>query len=232
VKVLALETATTAGSAAILDDEDGPIGEVRVNIKVAHAERLMPSIDWLLKSSHISIHDIDAFAVSIGPGSFTGLRIGLSTVKGFSYATQKPVIPVPTLDAFARTLPFCEYFICPMLDARKNEIYTGLYKWKKGICEKIIPETAINPPDFLKEIKGQTVFTGDGVRIYKELIINILGDDAIFAPPSKMSPSASNVAQIALEKLKEGIAIDPITLTPFYIRKSEAEIKGNVKIKD
>jgi len=224
VRVLALETATTAGGIAILDDEDGLIGEVRVNIKVAYAERLMPSIDWLLKSSHISVRDIDAFAVSIGPGSFTGLRIGLSTVKGLSHATQKPVIPVPTLDAFARTLPFCEHFICPMLDARKNEIYTGLYKWDEGVCKKIITETAINPLDFLKEIKGQTVFMGDGVRIYKELIINVLGDDAIFASPSKMSPSASNVAEIAIERLKKGVAVDPITLTPFYIRRSEAEI--------
>jgi len=229
VKVLALETTTIAGSVAILDEEDGLIGEVRININVAHAERLMPSIDWLLKSSRISIHDIDAFGISIGPGSFTGLRIGLSTVKGLSYATNKPIIPVLTLDAFARTLPFCQHPICIMLDARKNEVYTGLYEWKDGMCEKIIPERAINPSVFLKEIKGKTVFAGDGVNIYKGLITDILRNDAVFAPQSKMSPSASGVAEIALEKLKEGTTVDPVTITPFYIRKSEAEIKEDVK---
>jgi tRNA threonylcarbamoyladenosine biosynthesis protein TsaB len=223
MKVLAIETSTIAGSVAIIDDKE-LIGEVKVNIKIAHAERLMNSIDWLLKTSRISIKDIDAFAISIGPGSFTGLRIGLSTVKGFSYSTNKPIIPVPTLDAFARILAFCPYLICPMLDARKNEVYTGLYRWEGNACKKIIPESAIKPDEFLKKIKEQTIFIGEGAQIYKKLIINTLGDSAIFAPQSKMSPSASTVAEIAIEKLKEGITIDPVTLTPFYIRKSEAEI--------
>ncbi|MBI4838219.1 MAG: tRNA (adenosine(37)-N6)-threonylcarbamoyltransferase complex dimerization subunit type 1 TsaB [Nitrospirae bacterium] len=224
MKILALETATMAGSAAIVQDEE-LIGEIRVNISTAHAERLMPSIEYLLKASRISIKDIDAFAVSIGPGSFTGLRIGLSTAKGFSYSTGKPIISVPTLDAFARTLPFCPHFICPMLDARKNEVYAGLYKWEIGICTKIVPETAINPADFLRQIKGPAVFIGEGARIYKKLIKDALGDAALFAPVSKMIPSASAVGEIALEKLKNGLIADPVSLTPFYLRKSEAEIK-------
>ncbi len=224
MKVLALETATMAGSIAIIDDNN-LIGEVKINVKIAHSERLMSSVDWLLKSSRISIKDIDAFAVSIGPGSFTGLRIGLSTVKGLSYTTNKPIMPVPTLDAFARRLPFCQHLICPMLDARKNEVYAGLYKWADKRCKKIISETAIKPADFLKEINEPTVFIGDGAAAYKELIIERLQDKAVFAPLSKMSPSASSVAEIAVERLKEGITADPVTLTPFYIRKSEAEIR-------
>lgn len=213
------------GSAAILDEEEGLISEIRVNIKVAHAERLMPSIEHLLKASRISIKDIDAFAVSIGPGSFTGLRIGLSTAKGLCYAAGKPIIPVPTLDAFARALPFCSHLLCPMLDARKNEVYTGLYKWEDGECRKIIPETAINPQEFLKDIKKPTVFMGRGARIYKKLIEDALSAKAIFAPPSRMFPTASTVAEIAIEKLKEGVTTDIISLIPFYIRKSEAELK-------
>ncbi len=193
----------------------------------------MASVDWLLNASHVSIKDIDAFAISIGPGSFTGLRIGLSTAKGFSYATNKPIVPVSTLDAFARTLPFCPHFICPMLDARKNELYTGLYKWEDNILKKVIRETAIKPGDFLKdlkefyvlkEIKEPTVFLGEGAKIYKKLITDTLQTNAFFAPVSKMSPSASSVAEIASEKLNEGIFTDPVSLTPFYIRKSEAEI--------
>lgn len=224
MKVLALETATMLGGVAILSDEDGLIGELRVNVRIAHAERLMPAIQWLLTASRISIRDIDAFAVSIGPGSFTGLRIGLSTAKGLSYSTGKPLVPVPTLDAFARTLPFCTYLICPMLDARKNEVYTALYKWEGSLCKKIIPETLIMPAEFLREIKGAAVFIGDGAMSYKRLIIDTLHTDAIFPPSGKMLSSASAIAEIAIEKLRDGIDIDPITLTPFYIRKSEAEI--------
>ena len=223
MKVLALETATLAGSIAIVEDEE-LIGEVKVSINVAHAERLMSSVDWLLKASHVSIEEIDAFAVSIGPGSFTGLRIGLSTAKGFSYAAGKPIVPVPTLDAFARTLSFCRHFICPMLDARKNEVYTGLYKWEGDICRQIISATAINPAIFLKEMNGTVVFMGEGAKIYNELITASLKDKAVFAPASKMSPSASSVAEIAIEKVKQGIFTDPVSLTPFYIRKSEAEL--------
>jgi tRNA threonylcarbamoyladenosine biosynthesis protein TsaB len=223
MKVLAFETATLAGSVAIVEDEE-LIGEVKVSINVAHAERLMSSVDWLLKASHLSIEEIDAFAVSIGPGSFTGLRIGLSTAKGFSYAAGKPIVPVPTLDAFARTLSFCQHCICPMLDARKNEVYTGLYKWEGDICRQIVSATSVNPAIFLKEMNGTVIFMGEGAKIYNELITASLKDKAVFAPASKMSPSASSVAEIAIEKVKQGIFTDPVSLTPFYIRKSEAEL--------
>lgn len=223
MKVLAIETATMAGSIAVIED-DTLIGEVRINVKIAHSERVMTSVEWLLTASNLSINDIDAFAVSIGPGSFTGLRIGLSTIKGLSYAAKKPIVPVPTLDAFARRLRFSSYPVCPMLDARKNEVYTGLYKWENDQCRKIVPETAIAPADFLKEIKGQTIFMGEGAKIYRELIIEKLHGNALFASPSEMSPSASSVAEIAIEKLKEGITADPASLVPFYLRRSEAEI--------
>lgn len=225
MKILALETATITGSIAILDDSDGLIGESRVNIKIAHSERLMSSVEWLLRASRLSIHDMDAFAVSIGPGSFTGLRIGLSTVKGFCFATNKPIVPVPTLDALAQTLSFCSHLICPMLDARKNEVYTGLYRWGKGILEKIIPETSARPGDFIKNIHDTTVFLGEGVKRYESVIHDALHSRAVFAPDSRMSPSAATVAEIALEKLNRNIHIDPVSLTPFYIRKSEAETR-------
>lgn len=225
MKILAIETATIAGSIAVHDDKAGLIAEVRVDVKVAHAERLMPSIEWLLKTSCVSIHDIDAFAVSIGPGSFTGLRIGLSTAKGFSYATGKPVVPVPTLDAFARTLPFCSYMICPLFDARKNELYAALYKWEGDVCRKVFPETAISPAELMKQIHERTVFMGEGAALYKEVISVTLRDNAVFAPASRMSPAASAVAEIAEEKLKQGIVADTVSLTPFYIRRSEAEIR-------
>ncbi len=224
MKVLALETATLAGSIAILDDVEGLIGEVKVSVKIAHSERLMPSIEWLLKASAVSIKEIDAFAVSIGPGSFTGLRIGLSTVKGFAFATGRPVVPVRTLDAFARTMPICRHIICPMLDARKNEVYAAFYRWDDDICTKLMPETSIKPGELLNDIHEPVVFMGEGAKIYKNVISDLLKTRAIFAPPSQMSPSASTVAEIAIEMIKQGVAVDPVSLTPYYIRKSEAEI--------
>lgn len=224
MKVLALETATLAGSIAIVDDAEGLISEVKVNVNIAYAERLMPSIEWLLNASGISIKEIDAFAVSIGPGSFTGLRIGLSTAKGFAFATGKPLIPVPTLDAFARTLPFCQTLICPMLDARKNQVYAGLYKWDNDRCNKIMPETAIKPEELLKNIIEPVVFMGEGSKIYKDLILELLKTKAVFAPLLNMSPSAATVAEIAIEKINEGTIVDPAGIIPYYIRKSEAEV--------
>ncbi|MEN8264159.1 MAG: tRNA (adenosine(37)-N6)-threonylcarbamoyltransferase complex dimerization subunit type 1 TsaB [Nitrospirota bacterium] len=224
MKILALETATLAGGAAIVDDSSGLIGEVRIDVKAAHSERLMPSVEWLLRASNLTIHDIDAFAVSIGPGSFTGLRIGLSTVKGLAYATGMPIVPVPTLDAFARAFPFSRYTICPMLDARRNEIYTALYRWEDGECRKIMPETAIAPADFLKGITEKIVLAGDGTGTYRQLIIDTLKSNALFAPYSRMSPSAVHVAEEAIEKIRQGITADPVTLIPYYIRKSEAEL--------
>ena len=225
MRILAIETATVAGSVAILDDEAGLIGEIRTDIRIVHAERLMPSIEWLLRSSRTSIEDIGAFAISIGPGSFTGLRIGLATAKGFAYATGKPLIPVPTLDAFARTLPFSSYTVCPMLDARKNEVYTALYKWEGPVINKVMLETAISPEALLNELKGPILFTGEGTVKYRGMITDKLKEDALFAPASKMTTAASTVAELALEEIRAGRETDPVALVPFYIRKSEAELK-------
>jgi tRNA threonylcarbamoyladenosine biosynthesis protein TsaB len=223
MKVLALETATKAGSIAVAD-EAALIGEVRLDVSIAHAERVMNSIIWLLKSCSLSIDEIDAFAVSIGPGSFTGLRIGLSTIKGLAFSTKKPVVPIQTLDAFAGRLPYSSYNICPMLDARKNEVYTAFYRWEDNVCKKLISEPAAAPAEFIKKINGPAIFMGDGALTYKDLIIDGLGSGAIFPPPSFMSPAASNVVEAAIEKLKAGIEFDPVSLAPFYLRKSEAEL--------
>ncbi len=229
MKVLAIETATIAGSIAIVDDSKGLIGEVRVDVNVVHAERLMPSIEWLLKSSQVLIGEIDAFAVSIGPGSFTGLRIGLSTAKGFSFAAKKPLVPVQTLDAFARTLPFCSLMVCPMLDARKNEVYAALYRWEDDHFLKIMPETAISPEELMKRIKEPVVLMGEGTKKYRDLIASALGDNACYAPPSRMTPSAATVGELAIELIRDGIETDAAALAPFYIRKSEAEMQWNKK---
>jgi tRNA threonylcarbamoyladenosine biosynthesis protein TsaB len=228
MKILAIETSTMLGGIAIADDS-GLIAEVRLNVKSTHSERLMTETDHLLKQSGLMISDIDVFAVATGPGSFTGLRIGLSTVKGFSYATGKPVISVPTLEAFAWNFPYCRYPVCAMLDARKKEVYTALFQWDGEGFARVIEEVSIKVKRILEDIRllavGKIIFTGEGSLLYKDEIVSIMGEDAIFAPIDKMIPVPSNVAAIAMKKALRGEFSEPVSLVPFYLRRSEAEIK-------
>jgi len=231
MKILAIETSTMLGGVALMDDSSGLIAEVRLNVKSTHSERLMTEIDHLLRQAGLKISDIDVFAVAIGPGSFTGLRIGLSTVKGFSYATGKPIVSVPTLEALAWNFPYCRYPVCTMLDARKKEVYTALFKWDKEGFLRLIDEMSIKVDRLLEQmmpyIHGKVVFTGEGTLLYRDTIIEVMGEKAIFAPPEKMIPSPANVASIGIRKATKEEFSEPVSLIPFYIRRSEAEIKNN-----
>ena len=231
MKILAIETSTMLGGVALMDDSSGLIAEVRLNVKSTHSERLMTEIDHLLRQAGLKISDIDVFAVAIGPGSFTGLRIGLSTVKGFSYATGKPIVSVPTLEALAWNFPYCRYPVCTMLDARKKEVYTALFKWDKEGFLRLIDEMSIKVDRLLEQmmpyIHGKVVFTGEGALLYRDTIIEVMGEKAIFAPPEKMIPSPANVASIGIRKATKEEFSEPVSLIPFYIRRSEAEIKNN-----
>jgi tRNA threonylcarbamoyladenosine biosynthesis protein TsaB len=171
---------------------------------------------------------MDIFAVATGPGSFTGLRIGLSTVKGFSYATGKPIVSVPTLEALAQNFPFCRYPVCTMLDARKKEVYVALFEWKNEGLVRLISEMSVKVNKALERINehDKVVFTGDGVILYKNEIVSLMGERAVFASPEKMVPSPANVACIGVQKALRGEFSEPINLVPFYIRKSEAELKA------
>ncbi|MBM4145983.1 MAG: tRNA (adenosine(37)-N6)-threonylcarbamoyltransferase complex dimerization subunit type 1 TsaB [Nitrospira sp.] len=228
MKILAIETSTMLGGIAIAADS-GLIAEVRLNVKSTHSERLMTETDHLLKQSGLMISDIDVFAVATGPGSFTGLRIGLSTVKGFSYATGKPIVSVPTLEAFAWSFPYCRYPVCAMLDARKKEVYTALFQWDGEGFARLINEVSIKVKRILEDIRllsaGKTIFTGEGSLLYKDEIVNIMGEDAIFASMDKMVTAPSNVAAIAMKKALRGEFSEPVSLVPFYLRRSEAQIK-------
>lgn len=229
MKVLAIDTSTMLGGIAILDDSEGLVVEVRLNVKSTHSERLMTSIDYALKQSGLKISDMDFFAVAIGPGSFTGLRIGLSTVKGFSYATGKPIVSVPTLEALAWNFPFCQHLVCAMLDARKKEVYAALFRWKDDGFIRLIDESSLKIDElFTKVVWGdfeKIVFTGDGALLYRNKIANCMGDRAIFVTPEKTVPSPANVALIGIKKALRGEFSEPIGIVPFYIRKSEAELK-------
>jgi tRNA threonylcarbamoyladenosine biosynthesis protein TsaB len=227
VRLLAVETSTLTGAVALL--EAGTlVAESRVNITVTHGERLMAAIDALLRAARWGLGDVGGFAVAVGPGSFTGLRIGLSTVKGLAFATGRPVAGVPTLDALAWALPFCAYPVCPVLDARKDEVYTALYRTLEGRLELLEAARTVAPATLAEELRagteGPLVFVGDGVAPFAEVFTGILGPRARLAPANLRLPSAVTVGELGAGALARGEAADPAALVPLYLRPSEAEL--------
>ena len=226
--VLGIETSTKTGSVAIISDE-GIIAQYSLNIEVTHSERLMATVDRVLKDTGIQMRQFDGFSIAIGPGSFTGLRIGLSTIKGLAFATGKPVAAVPTLKALAWSLPYSAYPICPLLDARKNEVYAALYAFNGSVLTQVLTERVVALTKLAGQLKGKTIFTGEASRLFRTEIMKNFGDAALFAPHSVSLPSAAAVAEIGLEMIKNGKRADPDSLSPMYIRRPEAEVAWEKK---
>ncbi|UCC66676.1 MAG: tRNA (adenosine(37)-N6)-threonylcarbamoyltransferase complex dimerization subunit type 1 TsaB [Deltaproteobacteria bacterium] len=223
--IVGIDTSTSCGSLGLIDG-DQVVAEYSLHRRETHSARLIPSIQTLLKGAKLDLQDIDGLAVALGPGSFTGLRVGLSTVKGLALAAKKPVVGIPTLDALAHNLPFAPYLICPILDARKGEVYTALYKDEGGgRVKKLTPYQSLPPSVMLEEIPAQeTIFLGDGVRLYGELIKERLGDRAFFAPSHLMHLRGTTVAELGMKRIMAGEKADTSSLVPIYVRASDAEI--------
>ncbi|MDY6954688.1 MAG: tRNA (adenosine(37)-N6)-threonylcarbamoyltransferase complex dimerization subunit type 1 TsaB [Thermodesulfobacteriota bacterium] len=225
MKILAIDTSTRAGSVALLEDETA-VAELQVSSSETHAKRLMTVIDGTLDLAGLGLEALDAFAVTRGPGSFTGLRIGISAVKGFAFATGKPVAGVSTLDALAHPFSWFPGLICPLLDARKGEVYAALYRGgARGSLEKVVSDCAVRPKDWLEGLEGACLFVGDGAVAYGAMIEEVVGRRATFAPFYLQAPRASVVGALGLEQIKRGETCDASALVPLYIRKSDAEIK-------
>ncbi len=224
MKLLAVETATMLGGIAIMDGTT-LVAESRINVRVTHSERLMKEIDHALSLAGMKIGDIDVFGISAGPGSFTGLRVGLSTVKGLVYATGKKFVSVPTLEAFAWNVPFSDRMVCPMLDARRKEVYSAVFKWSSEGFVRVIEEQALKAGRLLSLIDSPTIFLGEGALINRELIERELGNKALFGAPPQMVPSPANVAFLCMVKAEKGEYGDALAAVPAYLRRSEAEIK-------
>jgi tRNA threonylcarbamoyladenosine biosynthesis protein TsaB len=227
MRLLAIETSTVTGAVALLE-AGRVVAESRVSIAVTHGERLMAAIDGVLRSARWELADVQAFAVALGPGSFTGLRIGLSTVKGLAFATGKPVVGVPTLDALAWRLPYCAYPVCPVLDARKNEVYAALYRTREGWLELLEAPRAVPPATLAEELRdatqGPLVFVGDAVLPFGTVFVEVLGSRALLAPADLRLPSAVTVGELGASALARGEPADPADLVPLYVRPSEAEL--------
>jgi tRNA threonylcarbamoyladenosine biosynthesis protein TsaB len=225
MKVLGIDTATSCGSVGLIDDGE-ILSDYLLNVPVTHSERLLGAIEFVLRETRCPIGNVEGWAISIGPGSFTGLRIGVSTVKGLAFATGKPVAGVSTLDVLASQTTPTSHLICPILDARKKEVYTAFYRYEEdGSLRRQSNYQAIRPEDLVKKITEQTIFLGDGVKTYRDFLLKSLPSLAIFPLAPLHVSRGSMVAKLGSEHFQKGECLDISTFVPTYLRPSEAEMK-------
>ncbi len=223
--ILALETATMCGSVALVA-ENRCLAEFSLQTGETHSRRLLAGVDWLMQETGIDWSIIDAVAVSLGPGSFTGLRIGLATAKGIAMAGNANLIGVGTLDGLAAQ--FCatgEILICPVLDARKKEVYAGFYRSDSQDSPRLLGEHMVISPGVLCErIDEPVVLLGDGAAVYEDLFREKLAGLLKMAPANIYFPRAATIGLLALDKWRQNEFLDPAAAGPIYIRPSEAEL--------
>lgn len=225
MKILALESSGLVASVALTSDGK-MIGEYTTNLKKTHSQTLLPMLDELVKTLEIDLNEIDAIAVCAGPGSFTGLRIGSATAKGLGLALKKPLIPVPTVDGLAYNLYGTERVICPLMDARRQQVYTGLYTFEKEEFKIISAQQATSIESIIEKVNtlGRSViFLGDGVPVYKDVIAAQAKVDYSFAPLSLAYQRAGAVAALAEIYYQQGRVESASAHRPDYLRLSQAE---------
>ena len=234
MKILGIESAALVASVAIID-ENVTIAEYTTNFKKTHSETLLPMLDEIVKMTGISLSELSAIAVSGGPGSFTGLRIGAASAKGLGLSLDLPLIHVPTLDAMALNIYASDALIVPIMDARRNQVYTGIYKNDTKLEVKV-PSMAVSIDELFeilketdaKEKTGRAIFLGDGVPVFREYIDKNLEISHDFAPANLNRQRASNIAMLGMEMLKSGNIISADDMRPEYFRKSQAERERDV----
>ena len=232
MKILAIETATLAGGVALMDAQR-LIAEYRLNVAVHHSERILLAIDHLLKESQTPLSHLDAIAVSIGPGSFTGLRVGLATAKGLATGSGLPLVLVPTLEAMSAAFPYSSCLIAPMLDARRGEVYWALFDTRRGELLRHHRDAATSPEGALEEIAqglhhkkdcfSGILFVGDGAEKHREMIFEKMQGRAFFPTRACRFPSIASVAELGLALFQKGETISPDLALPRYLRVSTAE---------
>lgn len=223
--ILAIETATPCGSVALVSGEAVLARAVLSGGRQA-SETILAAVDGLFRDAGSPLGGVSFVAVSAGPGSFTGLRVGMAVAKGFCWGLGARIVPVPTLHALAFRFPFADGTVCPVLDARRNEVYAALFRWEDGGCRRLLPDMAVAPDALPDRIAGDKVFfCGDGAFSFRSLFRERLGERAVFPPEGEGRPDAAAVGILASRILREGAAADVRTLVPAYLRSSEAELK-------
>lgn len=236
MKILAIESSGLVASAAIASD-DRIIGEYTANTDLTHSKTLLPMIDELARLTGEDLSKVDYIAVSSGPGSFTGLRIGSATAKGLAFAWNKMIVPVPTVDSVAWNMAGAAGYVCPVLDARRGQTYTGIYSFhsEDGIIlmDTVRPQCAVTIDEITDDLnaRGQHVtFLGDGLPVFSSFIRENLKVPYSFAPVHERLQRAGTLASYALVLAKEGKAVGGDEFRPEYLRETQAEREREKKI--
>ncbi|PIP19272.1 MAG: tRNA (adenosine(37)-N6)-threonylcarbamoyltransferase complex dimerization subunit type 1 TsaB [Candidatus Omnitrophica bacterium CG08_land_8_20_14_0_20_41_16] len=239
MKILAIDTTTKFLTLAIYDN--GRVCEYNLEVGIKLASLLAPTIKRVLEAAGLTIGAIDYFACGLGPGSFTGIRVGLSTIKGFGLALHKPIIGVPTLDILAMNAPMGDKIIIPVIDAKRSLIYSCAYKYKKGKLSKVVPYALITKEELYKKIKSPSIVFGDALILYREDIIRLqsqapYGGPAVakrrrvalggvsFLDKDCWYPKAHNIITLALDKIRQGRADKNFKINPIYLYPKECQI--------
>lgn len=226
MKLLAVETATSWQSAAILDGAC-VLARSEEHAEGSHARGLVPAVDRLLASCRLDLGGLAGLAVSIGPGSFTGLRVGLATMLGFRTVTGLPLVAVPTLEAMAWNVRGADLPVCPMLKARTDQVYWAVFRWEASGGLRCVVEDRVGPlADAARAIVGPTLVLGEGWQVFRDGLRRLLGGRASEvreAPPEAMAASAVSVGLAALGRLERGEVAGPV-VSPRYVQRAEAEL--------
>ncbi len=231
MKILALDSSGLVASVAVVEN-DNLIAEYTINHKKTHSQTLVPMLDEVRNMTELDMESIDAIAVAAGPGSFTGLRIGSATAKGLGLALQKPIIAVPTVEALAYNLYGTDRIICPLMDARRNQVYTGLYEFKREQqnvsyeMKHLIEQCAVDIheiADKINELGREVFFLGDGVAVFSGILAEIIKVPYSFAPACCNRQRAACVAALGERMFEEGRVQTAAEHAPDYLRLSQAE---------
>lgn len=217
MRVLAIDTSTLAGGVALVDGER-TVAEYLLDIRLTHSERLMPALDRVMHDAGWSPAALTGLAVAVGPGSFTGLRIGVSAVKGLALALSIPIAAVPTLDALAAGLAGAALPVCPVVSARRDEVYASLYRWDGAAMRREWDYLALSPRELVERLREPVTVVGDGAAL-------IASPVARPAPPWRGLPSAATVGHLGVRRLRAGDIVGAADLVPLYVRPSQAELK-------
>ena len=233
MKLLALDSSGLVASVAILDGET-LVAEYTLNYKKTHSQTLLPMLDEIVKMTQTELSEVDAIAVAAGPGSFTGLRIGSATAKGLGLALNKPIISVPTLEGIACNFYGTDALICPMMDARRKQVYTGIYRYEDHRLMTVKDQMAVGIEELLSMLNemGEAVtFLGDGVPVFKDIIADKLTVPFSFAPAHLSRQRAGAVGALGVLYYKEGRTETAAEHKPDYLRVSQAERERAQKLK-
>lgn len=229
MKVLAVDSSGLVASVAVLQDDE-LLAEYTLNYKKTHSQTLLPMLEEVKRMIDLDLSSIDVIAVASGPGSFTGLRIGSATVKGLGLALNKPIAQVPTLEGLAYNMCGTSHLVCPLMDARREQVYTGVFRfgsegtgWKMETVKEQCAEDIADILETLNKLGEPVVFLGDGVPVYKEKIEQLCQVPYSFAPAGRNRQCAAAIAILGLEYAKQGHFVTAAEHTPEYLRKSQAE---------